>query len=234
MIVTFDQNNLLNTTLGYFTNFFFISILIFATNYVKAKTPEKMISESIANYPGKCPCPYSIMSNGKKCGKNSAYSKPGGYEPLCYVSDVTGGKDSNFNPVDIFANLKIIDGDTIYLNKTKYRLHGIDAPEINQICQINENDYKCGVKSKDFLVSLIGYQSVRCNNKDIDRYKRIVAECFVGNINLNKELVRNGWAIAYRDYSRDYISDEEFAKENNLGMWKGKFIHPKKWRKLNK
>ena len=48
-----------------------------------------MIKESIANYPGKCPCPYSIMSNGKKCGKRSAYSKPGGYEPLCYVSDIT-------------------------------------------------------------------------------------------------------------------------------------------------
>ena len=70
--------------------------------------------------------------------------------------------------------------------------------------------------------------------KDVDRYKRIVAECFVGNTNLNKELVRNGWALAYRDYSKDYISDEEFAAKNSLGMWKGTFIIPKKWRKLNK
>ena len=87
---------------------------------------------------------------------------------------------------------------------------------------------------KDFLVSLIGKQSVKCNKKDIDRYKRIVAECFVGQTNLNKELVRNGWALAYRDYSKDYIVDEEFAQENNLGLWKGTFIHPKKWRKQNR
>ena len=46
------------------------------------------IAESIANYPGSCPCPYSRASNGSKCGKRSAWSKPGGYEPLCYESDI--------------------------------------------------------------------------------------------------------------------------------------------------
>ena len=105
---------------------------------------------------------------------------------------------------------------------------------MKQLCKMKEKNYKCGVKSKEFLVSLIGKQSVRCNHKDNDRYKRIVAECFVGETNLNKELVRNGWALAYRDYSNDYVIDEEYAQENNLGMWKGKFIHPKKWRKLNR
>ena len=105
---------------------------------------------------------------------------------------------------------------------------------MKQLCKIKEKNYKCGIKSKDFLVSLIGKQSVKCNKKDIDRYKRIVAECFVGQTNLNKELVRNGWALAYRDYSKDYIVDEEFAQENNLGLWKGTFIHPKKWRKQNR
>jgi hypothetical protein len=63
-------------------------IIVFYCNKTYSKTPEQIIQESIAQYPGKCPCPYSIMSNGKKCGKRSAYSKPGGYEPLCYVSDV--------------------------------------------------------------------------------------------------------------------------------------------------
>ena len=211
------------------TNFFFILFLIVSIS--KAKSPEEMIKESIANYPGKCPCPYSIMSNGKKCGKRSAYSKPGGYEPLCYVSDITGAKN---NSVRIQEKIRIIDGDTIHINKIKYRLHGIDAPEIKQLCKIKEKKYKCGIKSKEFLVSLIGSKSVKCNHKDKDRYKRIVAECFVGQTNLNKELVRNGWALAYRDYSKDYVIDEEYAQENNMGMWKGTFIHPKKWRKQNR
>ena len=89
---------------------------------------------------------------------------------------------------------------------------------MRQSCKVKEENYMCGVKSKDFLVSLIGNQSVKCKRKDIDRYKRIVAECFVGQTNINKELVRNGWALAYRDYSRDFINDEEFAKKNKLGI----------------
>ena len=70
------------------TNIFIILFLSLIGSFLKAKSPEEMIKESITNYPGKCPCPYSIMSNGKKCGKRSAYSKPGGYEPLCYISDI--------------------------------------------------------------------------------------------------------------------------------------------------
>ncbi len=209
----------------------FLFLLILFNNQGQTKSPEQMINESIANYPGKCPCPYSIMSNGKKCGKRSAYSKPGGYEPLCYISDIT---DEENNSTNFKKEVRIIDGDTIHVNTIKYRLYGIDAPEMKQLCKMKEKDYDCGVKSKEFLVSLIGNQSLKCNQKDIDRYKRIVAECFIGQININKELVRNGWALAYRDYSRDYVTDEEFAQRNNLGMWKGTFIHPKKWRKLNR
>lgn len=209
----------------------FFILIIFLSNITNSKDPEQIIKEFITQYPGKCPCPYSIMSNGKKCGKRSAYSKPGGYEPLCYVSDITGGAE---NYVKTQALIRIVDGDTIHINKIKYRLHGIDAPEMKQSCKMKEKNYKCGVKAKKFLVFLIGNQSVKCHHMDIDRYKRIIAECFVGKTNLNKELVRNGWALAYREYSKDYIADEEFAKENNLGMWKGIFIHPKKWRKLNR
>ena len=212
------------------SNLLLLIVIVFYCNQTFSKTPEQIIQDSISQYPGKCPCPYSIMSNGKKCGKRSAYSKPGGYEPLCYVSDILKKKNSG----NVQKKIKIIDGDTIHINKIKYRLHGIDAPEMNQLCKVKEENYMCGVKSKDFLVSLIANQSVKCEKIDIDRYKRIVAECFVGQTNINKELVRNGWALAYRDYSRDFINDEEFAKNNKLGIWKGTFIHPKKWRKINR
>ena len=45
--------------------------------------------------------------------------------------------------------------------------------------------------------------------------------------------MRNGHAIAYRRYSKKYVTDEDFAKDNELGLWKGKFMNPEKWRKLN-
>lgn len=50
---------------------------------------KQMIQESLADYRGSCPCPYNIMRNGKQCGANSAYSKPGGARPLCYPSDIS-------------------------------------------------------------------------------------------------------------------------------------------------
>ncbi len=48
-----------------------------------------LIEQSIAGYPGNCPCPYNSTRNGSRCGARSAYSKPGGYAPLCYPQDVT-------------------------------------------------------------------------------------------------------------------------------------------------
>jgi len=52
------------------------------------KTKQQLIDESIRSYPGSCPCPYSRARNGSRCGARSAWSKPGGYEPLCYESDI--------------------------------------------------------------------------------------------------------------------------------------------------
>ena len=46
-------------------------------------------------------------------------------------------------------------------------------------------------------------------------------------------MVRNGHAVAYRRYSKEYVSDEDFAKKNKLGLWQGKFLNPEKWRKHN-
>jgi hypothetical protein len=49
----------------------------------------RLVRQSIAGYPGNCPCPYNVDGAGRSCGKRSAYSKQGGYTPLCYPSDVT-------------------------------------------------------------------------------------------------------------------------------------------------
>ena len=74
---------------------------------------------------------------------------------------------------------------------------------------------------------------IKCFVEGKDRYKRKIAESYRDKLNINSWMVRNGFAIAYRKYSKKYVSDEEFAKENKLGIWQGKFIEPEKWRKLN-
>lgn len=75
-----------------------ITILVLAMSLVVAaddrdlsdeEIREILIQQSIASYSGNCPCPYNRASNGSRCGKRSAYSRPGGASPLCYPSDVT-------------------------------------------------------------------------------------------------------------------------------------------------
>lgn len=57
-----------------------------------AQIKQRIIAESIASYPGTCPCPYNTDRAGRSCGRRSAYSRPGGYSPKCYASDVTAAE----------------------------------------------------------------------------------------------------------------------------------------------
>jgi hypothetical protein len=54
-----------------------------------AQVKSKVIEESIAEYPGVCACPFNQTRNGSSCGRRSAWSKPGGYSPVCYKDEVT-------------------------------------------------------------------------------------------------------------------------------------------------
>jgi len=55
-----------------------------------------LIQKSISSYPGNCPCPYNSAKNGSRCGKRSAYSRAGGYSPLCYDKDITTKMINNY------------------------------------------------------------------------------------------------------------------------------------------
>ena len=152
---------------------------------------------------------------------------------------------SNVKAEEISGIPKVVDGDTIHIKNYKFRLEGIDAPEMKQLCKKESlkisfiigftfsKEYSCGKVSKEKLISKINRSEIKCIYTSKDRYKRYIATCFKGKTNLNKWMVRNGFAIAYRRYSKKYVSDEEFAKENKLGLWQGKFMSPEKWRKLN-
>ena len=131
------------------------------------------------------------------------------------------------------SELKVIDGDTIYLKNKKIRFSGIDTPEIKQLCNKNDEVIKCGIRPKELLINKIGKNKVKCVNEGIDRYKRILAECFVNNQSLSKYLVREGYAFAYRKYSTKYIPDEDYAKKNKKGMWAMPFEYPWDYRRKN-
>ena len=138
---------------------------------------------------------------------------------------------------------KVIDGDTIKIQKDKIRLLGIDAPEKKQKCQktwlsisfmIFNRDYPCGEISTNRLKKEINNKFITCKYKNKDRYKRFIAECFKDKTNINAWMVRNGYAVAYRKYSKNFIADEVIAKKKKLGLWNGIFDMPWEWRKKNK
>ena len=128
-------------------------------------------------------------------------------------------------------NIQVIDGDTIHIGKLKYRFFGIDAPETKQICEKDNIKIKCGVIAKDVLKNKIGDKIPECVVKDKDRYQRLVAGCFIGNESLSKYMVREGYAVAYTQYSKDFIEDEKYAKKNKLGIWSMTFQIPSEYRK---
>jgi endonuclease YncB( thermonuclease family) len=142
----------------------------------------------------------------------------------------------SFNAIssEISGIPSITDGDTIKILNKRIRFYGIDTPEKKQICIKNSKEYRCGQEATNALIKKINRKTVVCKVQEkLDRYKRYVGVCFLGDINLNKWMVRNGYAVAYRRYSKDYIQDENYAKKNKIGLWSGNFTHPEKWRKLN-
>lgn len=139
----------------------------------------------------------------------------------------------NLESQDINAKvLRVIDGDTIeFLNQQedkayKLRLFGIDAPESKQ---------SYGKESKEYLENLIAKQDIRIQIKSKDKYQRLVGIIFLGEKDINKELVRAGFAHSYDDFSLRYLSSENYAKKNKLGLWQQEnVILPKDFRKRAK
>jgi endonuclease YncB( thermonuclease family) len=133
------------------------------------------------------------------------------------------------------GNVTVVDGDTVHMRDLKFRFHGIDAPESSQLCQDTAGkDYRCGQVAANALDAKIAGRTVTCEEHDRDRYGRIVAVCKVAGEDLNRWMVQSGLALAYAQYSKDYVSDEQTAQAQKVGLWAGTFENPADYRKAKK
>ncbi|MDA0998251.1 MAG: thermonuclease family protein, partial [Proteobacteria bacterium] len=133
---------------------------------------------------------------------------------------------------DITGKPRIIDGDTIEVAGERIRLHGIDAPESNQTCEWPSKTIPCGRLATLALMDLMAGAEVTCKTRGKDRYGRWVAVCYdPDGFDIGKNMVHTGWALAYRQYSTDYVDTEDKARETKRGMWKGEFASPWEWRR---
>ena len=152
-----------------------------------------------------------------------------------------GLTDDGVNPIaprrrepiqaDIAGRARVIDGDTLEVGAVRIRLFGVDAPESAQRCLAGSRRWPCGEQATRALVGRIDGRSVACEERDQDRYGRIVAVCRYGGQDVNAWLVREGWAMAYRRYSSAYASEEASAKAAKRGVWRGEFVPPWDWRR---
>jgi endonuclease YncB( thermonuclease family) len=122
--------------------------------------------------------------------------------------------------------VKVSDGDTIRgetpeKTKLKIRLYGIDAPEI---AHGNMPGQPMGNESMAALSSKVLNRELRVEILDVDRHRRIVAMLWLGNRNINLEMVKEGYAEAYREYLKDpyrqmFLDAEGEAKAAKRGIW---------------
>lgn len=132
--------------------------------------------------------------------------------------------------------ISVADGDTITVlnnqnQQTKIRLYGIDTPE---------NGQAFGKKAKKFTSSFVAGKTVRVKIYDTDRYGRSVGVVFVGNTNVNKEIIRAGYAWQYRKYCKasfcsEWLTLEQMAKIARIGLWRDNNPAPPwEWRKAKR
>ena len=160
---------------------------------------------------------------------------------ICLIFFFLTYNDVKSKEVEIIeGNVLVIDGDTIKINDKKIRFSGIDAPESyykgkEQICLKENEKISCGKLSKEFLIQKINNRKVTCKiETKPDRYKRKLGECFINDKSLSRILVKNGYAFDYPKYSKKKFSKEqEYAKDNKLGLWEMKFEFPWNFRKKN-
>ena len=137
----------------------------------------------------------------------------------------------DFPQIDFQSRVSVTDGDSFRRGKQRIRLFGIDAPELAQEClDAKGRPYACGQAAKRALQELIGGAEISCDVVERDKYRRDVARCRKNDLEINREMVRLGWALAYERHSVDYLVAEATARNARRGLWQGHFQTPEDFR----
>lgn len=113
----------------------------------------------------------------------------------------------------------VVDGDTITVQYQRIRLWGIDAPERAQTCEGAAGVYECGRDASAALAAILRGRSVSCEKRDTDRYGRMVAQCSTEAGDIGAEMVRQGWAVDYSQYSHGRYAAWADPMPDDAGLW---------------
>lgn len=133
----------------------------------------------------------------------------------------------------VVGRASVVDGDTLEIQGVRVRLWGVDAVESNQTCLDAQGKvYPCGRRAAFALADFLGQRTVSCTRRDTDRYGRMVAVCSVADVEVNRWLVEQGWALAYVQYGGGvYLDSQDRARAGKRGIWQGSFQAPWEYRR---
>jgi len=156
----------------------------------------------------------------------------------CSLGDKRGiSRGDIHRPLDARHKLgvpSVIDGDTIEIHGQRIRLNGIDAPESAQLClDASGKKYRCGQRASLALADFLeAHRPISCIEVDRDRFRRMVAVCTAGGVDIGEWIVRKGYAVDWPRYSAGfYAKAETDARIAKRGLWAGAFDRPWEWRK---
>jgi endonuclease YncB( thermonuclease family) len=138
------------------------------------------------------------------------------------------------------ADAIVKDGDTLWLSGTSFRLDGVDAPELDQVCLDEAGAaWACGIEARTRLTEFVGKREVRCDDKGADAAypARRIGICSIEgeSTTINQWLVREGWALNFEPYAKGrFKADQADAESNHRGLWKGCFAAPRDRRRWKK
>ena len=119
---------------------------------------------------------------------------------------------------------RVVDGNTIIINFLNIRLHGIEAPNAEQLCEIDGESWLCGWEATNALAHIVGRHWVSCRQNRLNEGDVVGATCFAGNVlNINAWMVRNGWATAQNQTNTRFLQLEILARQEQIGIWRTKY-----------
>lgn len=121
----------------------------------------------------------------------------------------------------------VIDGGSMEVAGKTYRLWGIEAPPLDQVCA---DAWPVGRLAAEALQALIEDSSVECERRKIDRSGQVFATCKAGAHDLSSSMVRQGMAWAQLLDSLQLFRLEEEARQKRVGLHAHRCLPAWEWR----
>ena len=134
---------------------------------------------------------------------------------------------------EIAGRPQVIDAGVLDFSGRRVRLHGIDAPDLNQTCRLSGQSWTCGRDARWAAINRIHPHWVTCDVRGRGPAGAELAVCYLagfGQHELNVWLVAQGWALAAPDAPEAYAAAQASAEAAGRGLWRGEFVPPGAWR----